>query len=199
MGSQPIEYFHSYYSGPPQTKWNTCGQAAVAAMLDFHGASMSTERSEYDTADERSHWPQHTAINEIKAHHPPDRVFGCFGTGPDQIVRALRYRGLWAQADRARTPVELRDLWTRVERSIDLSLPVITILNRSKLGARPFLAHWAIAYCIQDSKVLVANTDGVSELSEATYRWAMNGWWMPPSYRNCTIFTAPWGDDRLVI
>lgn len=41
--------------------------------------------------------------------------------------------------------------------------PVIVILDRHKIGGRPFAAHWTVAYRVEDKTVYLANISVVGE------------------------------------
>ncbi len=60
MKAQPsggIDYLHSYHSSRPRVDWNRCGQAAVAALLDYHRLDpYGLKKPIYDEKDGRRHW-----------------------------------------------------------------------------------------------------------------------------------------------
>lgn len=202
---------YSYFNEPPQTARNTCGQAAVAAVLDFHEVDMlGTERTQRDGARGNLHWRNADAINAVSLSHPPNILWGILGTGPGRIVDALSYWGLSAKALKPGPKLGREELWGTVENYAKAGLPVVTIINRSKLVPRHEpssfgnriknrlpMAHWAIVHGTDDSFAYVANVRqaGPQELirvPKELYRQAMDEPWMSLlGYRYCAIFAAP--------
>lgn len=204
-------YLRSYFNDPPRTAKNVCGQAAIAAMLDFHQVHrLTVERTEYDDADGRIHWPNSEAINAVWAHYPPDCLFGFAGTSPGRIVEALRSWGLSAEGLQPGDELGRQQLWQRVEDHVGSGLPVITIVNRSKVVARHDpatlinrlrnrlpMAHWAIVHKVDDLHAYVANVHQgrprePTRVSKGCYRGAMDEWWMDLlGFRHYAILVAP--------
>ena len=42
--ARPLASFYAYVNSRPDKDWNTCGQAAVASMLDFNGRDLQLPR-----------------------------------------------------------------------------------------------------------------------------------------------------------
>lgn len=205
------EVVRSYYNDPSKTGNNACGQAAVVAMLDFYGVdALKVQRvQKVDGEGERgvSAWPNAEAINAVMRDYPPDYLSGVIGTTPDRVVRALRHYGLIAHAEQAHLPSSRHTLWSKLEASVNAGRPVITIVDRGRLG-KPFtggawldalknripIAHWAIVDRIEGPYVHVANTKNASWVHKDTYWRAMYAWWMRPfAFGDCAIFVRDGG------
>ncbi len=68
--------------------------------------------------------------------------------------------------------------------------PVITIVDRGKLGGRPFAPHWAVVYGAGEAGVRLANTSGVSVVPHEQFMKAFRCSFMPASLRHCAIFVS---------
>lgn len=185
-----IGYLHSYYSSRPITDWNTCGQAAVATMLDFHGVDpFSIGKPVYDPKDERFHWRDGEVIDAIRELYPPDCLRGLCGTRPGQIAQALSHWGLdssfLSSRDEHKQPAKN---WDAVKAAVADGKPVITIMDRTRLGRKPFVAHWAVIRGIDSSGVHIANTEGIETVEEPEYLRSFECWFMPREFRRCAIF-----------
>lgn len=98
-----IDYLHSYYSLRPYVDWNTCGQAAVGTLLDYHKLNpYGLEKSVYDARDGRYHWDDGEVVDRIRRDFPPDNLLGLFGTTGGRIRDALVSSGLEARAASSR-------------------------------------------------------------------------------------------------
>lgn len=189
--SEAPEYIHSYYSSRLLVDWNRCGQAAVATMFDYHGIDpYGLERPVFDARDGRRHWRDGEVIDRINESHPPDHFAGLFGTTPQQISSALESGGLKARIASSPDPERGRAVWEDAKRSISSGSPVIVILDRYKVGGRPFVAHWAVAYRVEDDNVHLANTSGVETVEEASFLRAFRCRFMPKPFNHCAIFLS---------
>lgn len=192
-----IDYCHSYYSSRPLKDRNTCGQAAVAAILDYYGLDpFGLQRTVYDPRDGRYHWRDGEAIDAVRERFPPDCLGGLCGTRPCQIRDALVHGGVEASV-RSATDSEQRDrIWEMVRDSVGDGRPVITIMDRTRLSRKPFVAHWAIVHKFSGGTVRIANTRGLETASERDYLEAFKCWFMPREFRNCAIFPAALANTR---
>lgn len=187
-----IEYFHSYYSSRSLKGWNTCGQAATAAILDFYGLDpFGLQRSVYDPRDGRYHWRDAEAIEAIRKQFPPDCLGGLCGTKPHQIRDALAHGGIEAQVRYTADAEQQDQIWEAIRASVADRHPVITIMDRTRLSGKPFVAHWAIVHKFSGRTVHIANTTGLKTVSERDYLKAFRCWYMPREFRNCAIFPVP--------
>ena len=184
---------HSYHSLRPRVDWNRCGQAAVAALLDYHGLDpYGLKKPIYDEKDGRHHWAGGEIIDRICEEFPPNHLFGLFGTTPGQLTKALRAAGLEASWVASRNEGEGRQrIWKEVKRSVEAGLPVIVIMDMGKLGGRPLAAHWGVIYRIEDSTVHLANTKNITMVPEARFLCAFKCWFMPPRFHHCGVFARP--------
>jgi hypothetical protein len=172
--------------------WNKCGQAAVAALLDYHGLDpYGVKKPIYDEKDGRHHWASGEIIDRISEKFSPNHLFGLFGTTPDQLAKALRSAGLEASWAASRNEGEGRQkIWKEIKRSVEAGLPIIVIMDMGKLGGRLLTAHWGVVYRIEDATVHLANTN-VTMVPEAGFLSAFKCWFMPPSFHHCGVFARP--------
>lgn len=185
-------YVHSYYSSRPYVDWNKCGQAAVATLLDYHRLDpYGLEKSVYDARDGRYHWDDGEVIDRITADFPPDYFLGLFGTSGRRIRDALVSGGLEAESVSSRDAREGRRIWEKVKRSANEGLPATVIMDRGKLGGRPFTAHWGVVYGVEDSTVHLANCKGLNTVPEARFLRAFRCGFMPPGFNHCAVFSRP--------
>lgn len=84
----PISNFYAYTG----VGWNTCGQAAIASMLDYLGKDPFGLPRVVRGSDGRMHWDNRAIINALQsAGFGPDVVFGFGTTGENsQCVVYLR-------------------------------------------------------------------------------------------------------------
>lgn len=187
-----IDYLHSYYSSRPYVDWNKCGQAAVATLLDYHGLNpYGLEKPVYDARDGRYHWDDGEIVDRIKADFPPDYFLGLFGTSGGRIRDALVSGGLEAESVSSRDDSAGRRIWEEVKRSVSAGLPVIVIMDRGKLGGRPFAAHWGVVYRVENSTVRLANCKNCDTVPEARFLRAFHCGFMPPKFNHCAVFSRP--------
>jgi hypothetical protein len=174
-----IEALHAYSNYRNEVDWNTCGQAAIATILDFHHIDpFGLPR------DAEGHWNDGVIIDALKADGMgPDVVFG-WGTQPSRIVEALRKYGLEAHdsffAPGVTSPGGLfEDLRGALER--DLPVPVLVDLGPLNGGA--FGAHWPIAFKIADGRVHLANMSVPGNWNSTPtiedFIWAWHAWFLP--------------------
>lgn len=184
-----IDHVHSYYSSRPFKDWNTCGQAAVAAILDFYGREpFGLRRAVYDPRDGRYHWRDGEAIDAVRERFPPDCLGGLCGTRPDRIKEALAHGGVEASISSSVDPGRVDRVWEAVKTAVGAGRPVITIMDRMALCGKPFTAHWAIVHKFSGPVVHVANTRGLETVRERDYIEALRCWYMPREFRSCAIF-----------
>ncbi len=191
MSEVGLDYLHSYFSSRRPRDWNRCGQAAVATLLDYHGREpYSLDRPVFDPRDGGHHWNDADIIDRVVADHPPDHLFGLLGTTGERISRALDDSGLTTLVAATTSPTEGRCLFERIRKSLARGEPVITIVDRGKLGGRPFAPHWAVVYGAGETGVRLANTSGVSVVPYEQFMKAFRCSFMPASLRHCAIFVS---------
>ena len=185
-------YLHSYGGPRPLADFNTCGQAAVATVLDYYGLDpYGLPRPIYDEKDGRHHWRDCQIIDRIKERFPPDNFFGLFGTTGDQIRRALTDAGLDTRLAYSPTPDDGRRIWEDVKLWMNAGWPVVVIVDRGKLGGRPFTAHWAVAHKVAGSRVYLANSKGRPVVLEERFVRAFRCRFMPARFNHCAVFSRP--------
>lgn len=184
-----IDHLHSYYGSRLLKDWNTCGQAAVAAILDYYGTEpFGLQRAVYDPQDERYHWRDGDAIEAVRERFPPDCLGGLCGTRPRQIRDALVHGGVEASVYSTADAEQRDQIWEMVKMSVLDASPVITIMDRTRLSGKPLVAHWSIVHKFSGGKVHIANTRGLGTVSERDYLEAFRCWYMPREFRNCAVF-----------
>ena len=187
-----VRYVHSYDSSRRWKDFNACGQAAVATLLDYHDRNpFGLEKSKYDPRDGMHHWENDAIIHRIKEGFPPDYFRGLFGTTPERIAEALRGAGLQATTSWSRDPAEGLRIWREAKEWISAGFPVIAIVDRGKLGGRPFAAHWAVVYRVAGSVVHLACTKNVDTLSEDRFLTAFACRFMPPPFNHAVVLSRP--------
>jgi len=187
-----VSYLHSYDSSRRWRDFNACGQAAVATLLDYHDLNpYGLEKSIYDPGDGRHHWENDLVIDRIRAEFPPDYFGGLFGTTPGRLAEALTAAGLQATASWSSDPAEGLRIWRKAKEWICAGFPVIAIVDRGKLGGRPFAAHWAVVYRVADSVTRLACTKNVAAVSEDQFLKAFACGFMPSTFNHATVFCRP--------
>jgi hypothetical protein len=142
----PLTSFFAYVNSRPNVDWNTCGQAAVASMVDFYGKDLGIPKS-------GAHWPHGAAIDRVKAvGFGPDVIFG-WGTTPNRIRDALNHFGVPAQAHSSGLFFSgWPTLWNRLLAYVYYSaIPVPVLVDMGMLGGSAFGAHWPILWKMEYS------------------------------------------------
>ncbi len=184
------DYLHSYYGSRPVVDFNKCGQAAIATVLDYYGLDpYGLERPVYDANDGRYHWRDGQIIDQIKERFPPDNFFGLFGTTGTQIANALAYAGLETCVAYSADAGTGGEIWKEVKRWANEGFPVVVIVDRGKLGGRPFAAHWAVVHKVVGSRVHLANSKGTPVAPESRFLRAFRCRFMPSQFNHCAVFS----------
>ena len=187
-----VEYLHSYDGARPFADFNTCGQAAVATILDHYGLDpYGLPRPIYDENDGRYHWRDDQIVDRIKERFPPDNFLGLFGTTGNQIRGALAWAGLETRLAYAVDLDGGRRIWEDVKRWTSGGCPVVVIVDRGKLGGRPFVAHWAVVHRVAGSRVYLANSKGTPVVSEDRFLRAFRCRFMPARFNHCAVVGVP--------
>lgn len=196
--SPELTNFHAYVNSRPNVDWNTCGQAAIASMLDYHGRDPFGLPRVNSGADGRMHWDDGTVIdNLINAGWGPDVIFG-FGTTGGRISDALRYYGL------NQNYVEYSglfsagwvELWDKLKYFLRvLETPVPVLVDIGALGGDWYTAHWPIAYRIGSSdEVYLANCPWSPIVDRDTFLRAWHCHFLPLGFNHCAVYYwGPWG------
>ena len=186
------DYLHSYGGSRPLADFNTCGQATVAAVLDFHGlAPYGLDRPVYDEKDGRYHWRNERIVDRIKERFPPDNFFGLFGTSGGRIAEALANAGLEARVARSKDPDVGRKIWEDVNRWANAGLPVVITVDLGQIGGRPFAVYWGVVYLVAGSEVYLASNKGMPLVPEARFLRAFRCRFMPAAFNHSAVFSRP--------
>jgi hypothetical protein len=170
-----LNLIHAYTNTGP-AGWNTCGQAAIATILDFHGVDPF-----HLPRDSQGHWNSGEIIDAIKRDGMgPDVIFG-WGTTPNRIGEALAKYGLHVRINGA-SPVFPRSrssLFVELRAFLDADLPVPVLVDLGALGGPALVAHWPIAFKVADGRVHLANcsTNRTPEINQFISAW--HAWFLP--------------------
>jgi hypothetical protein len=194
----PIANFHAYRNWRADVDWNTCGQAAIGSMLDFHGRDPFGLPRTVSGADGRMHWENGAIIDALKeAGWGADVVFG-WGTTPGRIEAALRHYGLnQAYAESAGLFFAGWDeLWERLKFFLrTLQMPVPVLIDLSPLGAGFGVHHWPIAYRITAAEdIYLANCSWAPVVDRQTFLRAWQCPFLPLGFNHAAVYySSQWG------
>lgn len=132
--------FNAYRNSRPDVDWNTCGQAAIASILDYH------HLDPWNLARTHGRWNDGAAIDAVKADgFGPDIIFG-WGSSAGLIAKALRHYGLAARPRGLAFDGGWEHAWPELLNMLDRELPVPVMLDLGRLNGSHNQFHWAIAY-----------------------------------------------------
>jgi hypothetical protein len=194
LGSKgPVTYLHGYQNAAPPRE-NSCGQAAMATVLDAWGFNpYNLSNSVYDDQDGRWHWDNDTAVNAIQDSYP-DRwiaLVGEVGIFPDDISGALANlsSGMTTQAYAAGDN-NWEQQWEALVSRMQFGRPTIVLLDAAALNwGPPASGHYVVAYNYDDASgsICVTNTynsDGSPWIAKDQF---LNAW-------RCWVYAvAGWG------
>ncbi|MBI1831247.1 MAG: hypothetical protein HYR84_07355 [Planctomycetes bacterium] len=136
--------------------WN-CGQAAAATFLTHHGA-MDPVQAVHNMA-----W--------LESHHPPDQLFGWWGTGRRCIERIMDYFQL--------DLIEVHGI-DELRRELECNNPVLLMLGMPHgqlLGFDLPGGHWMAAFGCDDERVQLTNGAPMAwNEIDASWRGIVTGW-----------------------
>ncbi len=180
---QQLTNFHAYVNSRPGVDWNTCGQAAIASMADFHN------RDPYGLARVGQYWDDGQAIDAvINGGFGADVVFG-WGTTGGRIRDALTSYGLTASVGYSGLASSgWQDQWASLNSYVSKRLPVPVLLDVGALGGSWWTAHWPIVYRIEGGRVYLGNPIGSSVVDEATFLSAWHCWFLPYGFNHCGVY-----------
>jgi hypothetical protein len=150
-----LDYVHAYRNErEPKVDGNTCGQAAIATLLDFFGKDpFRLTREKFDTTDNKKYWDEGKAIDAVKASgFGPDAFGGLFGTSPSQIQAALSHFGLKAKIVFPPTFPSLNGratAWANLQAYLGKGKPAAVLVGTAPIGGPTFGLHWAIVYRVE--------------------------------------------------
>lgn len=188
---QPLSSFHAYANFRPQVDWNTCGQAAIASITDFHHKDpYSLPRTS------QGYWNDGEVIDAIKAGgFGPDVVFG-WGTTGGRVRDALNSYGLRARVGYsgflfADWPSQWNSL---LENVYYFRLPVPVLVDLGSLGGPAWTAHWPIAwrmdYTPSGMVIYLANCPWAPQVSQTQFldAWACRQ--LPYGFNHCGVYCS---------
>jgi hypothetical protein len=197
-GRPPIANFHAYRNWRGDADWNTCGQAAIASMLDFHGRDPFGLPRTRAGADGRMHWEDGAIIDALKEDGwGADVVFG-WGTTPGRIEAALRHYGLnqvYSESS-GLFSIGWEELWERLKYFLrTLQMPVPVLLDLSALGGDWGLHHWPIAYRITAAEEIhLANCSWRLVVDRQTFLKAWQCPFLPLGFNYSAVYySSQWG------
>ncbi|WP_139177148.1 RICIN domain-containing protein [Geodermatophilus siccatus] len=179
--------FHAYRNTRPDIDWNTCGQAAIATIIDFHRIDpFGLPRNA------AGHWDDGAIIDAIiNDGQGPDVVFG-WGTTPGRIAEALGRYGCIAKAV-CFPPVDI-GLWravafSQLAEALNRNLPVPVLVDLGRLNGTAFTFHWPVAYKLENGRVHLGNMasswNATPNLVEFVDAWTA---WPLPGYHLCAVY-----------
>lgn len=187
--STGLDYLHAYRNSRPNIDKNTCGQAAIATILDHHGIDpFGLERSTYDEHDAKYYWDDGRVIDSIKSKFPPDVVFG-LGTSGGRLIDAFKTYGLKAQCGFSGIgSIGWGDQWTTLQRWVAAKHPVPVILDTGAIGGSAGAAHWAVVYKVDDSCVHIGNWARMPVVDQQTFLHAWHCQFLPYGFNHCGVY-----------
>jgi len=189
--------FYAYRNSRSSLDWNTCGQAAIATMLDFHGRDPFGLPRTVPGSDGKYHWESGEIIDRLKAAGwGPDVVFG-WGTTGSRIAEALRFYGLnQAYVDHAGLfSAGWEQLWDRLKYFLRvLQTPVPVLVDMGALGGNAFTAHWPVAYKIDSNDNIYLGNCYPYMVSKSTFLRAWSCSFLPLGFNFCAVYYwRAWG------
>lgn len=174
--------------------WNTCGQAAIASVTDFHGKDpYGLPRSQHGV-DGKDHWADGAIIDAIESDGlGPDVVFG-WGTTGGRIVDALKKYGLSANVSfwPQQPGLMMQEfIWSQLKNHIAQGLPVPVLIDVGDLGAPWYTAHWPIAYRIENDNVYLGNCSWKPIIPKEQFMYVWRCWFLPYGFNWCCVFARP--------
>jgi len=181
-----IDWMQSYFN---RNEGNTCGQAAIAALLDFNKLNpWNLQRWN------QGHWDDEEVIQRIIGDgFGPNVFFGVFGTNAGQITLALQHYGLYS-GFRYSPPFGSGDeQWTDVKNWVVNGHPVATLVDTGALGGNWWGAHWPIVHKVEGGQVWLANWahGWNSPVPEDAFFNAFHCWFLPYGFNYCYAVCQP--------
>ncbi|MFF1713144.1 hypothetical protein [Streptomyces sp. NPDC058268] len=184
-----LTVLHAYRNSRAQD-WNTCGQAAMATVLDFHGRDPFGLGRPSHGVDGKQHWDDGEIIDAlVGAGFGPDVVFGLGSTG-GRIRDAVQNYGLTAEVGWSGAfSGGWQDQWRTLKAYVELGRPVPVCVDLGALGGDWYTAHWAIAYRIENGTVHLGNCR-MPQIPERQFLHAWNCWFLPIGFNHCGVYVS---------
>lgn len=159
--------FYSYNNlSQPKPGWDcSCGHAAIASLWDFFNVIpfplAKTEYGQELADDGRLHCRNDELVQKVFSLHPPAECFGIRFSVREEILKALRSRGLKAEEaypaafGNGETEKQALMNWLDNKR-----LPVLTLLRMMPLFpsvSERFAYHWGMVFAYDNAGVYMAS------------------------------------------
>jgi hypothetical protein len=190
-GREITRPFHAYVNSRPDVDWNTCGQAAIATITDFHGLNpYGLGRTRIWTGDGQLYWDDGEAIDSIiNGGFGPDVVFG-WGTTGGRITDALRSYGLTAEVGYSGLfSAGWENQWSTLQSYLAADLPVPVLVDLGGIGGPWYTAHWPVAYGFDGSRVFLANCGWNPAPEVDAFLHAWHAWFLPYGFNHCAVYS----------
>ncbi|WP_211294266.1 hypothetical protein [Lentzea kentuckyensis] len=177
-----LKSLQTYTNFRPDVDWNTCGQAAIASILDYHGIDP------WGLSRSHGRWDDGAAIDRVIADgFGPDIVFG-WGSSGGRIAAALRHYGLCARSRGVFFQGGWAAAWPELQNLLERDLPVPVLLDLGRLEGKNYVFHWAIAYAYDDQRVHLASVGTTTP----THQQFLDAWrcdfiFIPMDLKFCSV------------
>lgn len=198
---RPRFYSYNNLADPPQDRQCSCGHAAIASLLDFHGRVplpahlLGPQPAEGLADDGRPHFPNEILVRRIFDAWPPTNWLNIRFVPRETLHAAFRHAGLktgesWPallMSEQQRFAVARKGLCDWIGRT---GLPVITLVDTAAIYGEGGL-HWGIIHAFDDQGVLMASWHTVRHVPWATFAeaWHCRGWIFPNNFY--ALYVAP--------
>lgn len=148
------------YDNLASQEGETCGQAAIATMLDYFDRSPFKLKRVVPGQDGRLHYDNTAFVGAITHRYPPTNYVAFKASPPELIVEALNGFGL--HATRVLPPDGQAGDWARRELETWLARarhPLLALIDMQKwMPQAPWYSmHWAVIYACGPKGVSVAS------------------------------------------
>lgn len=157
--------------------WNTCAQAAAAALLEPLALGPYAAGARPDPSE---------AIAALMRRHPPDMPLG-FGTTAFGLARLLRDHGFAVRHVHSSLLGWRREATlAQVARHTAAGWPVPVCLDDGMLGGRAFEAHWALVHEVHPDHVSLSLARS-RQLPLEQFLEAWNCRHLPYTHNHCAV------------
>ena len=156
---QGLPSLYEFINGDGSLRKTNCGQAAACTLLVHHAAVPAC--ADLETA--------RALMAGIEDAHPPDNLFGYFGTSRRRVERICLTHGITLEEVSGED--ELRAALTA-------GRPVAVMVQLPGPSFWRFTApagHWMVAYGFDDRQVFLSNNGGIPGMPWDEFRRAWNG------------------------
>jgi hypothetical protein len=185
----PLPTFKAYVNNRPNVDNNTCGQAAIASMVDFN------KIDPWGLPRPGGYWNSGAAIDAVKGNgYGPDVMWGLFGTSPGRIRDALQHYGVpnVKLSDSGAFSENHGAQWNLLLAYVYYSaLPVPVLIDTGLLGGTPWGAHWPIVWKMEkrpDDMYLYLGNWSSAPVKASRFLDAWGCRHLPPGFKNAAIY-----------